>query len=137
MIPKAAIEKAIEGGWSHASILEGSEWKVGHGMMLVRTPWPSEKFPDRKARQKISLSAIALNPTFWQALVKMPMNCPKVWKGKRCSAGEIRKCSTCGRGYVGQSRYSWLPLAKRFAFLILTGGDTQKFWDELLTELPK
>lgn len=51
-------------------------------------------------------NAAILDPTFWQSL---------------------------GKALGWEARDDWQQNAHRFYDLILTGGDTKKFWDELLT----
>lgn len=81
MIPKSAIEKAIEGGYPRNSEL--LDTYCTHG--------------------------IALDPTFWQALAKVGL-------------------------YTKSPRTvdPWKRTAREFYDLILTGGDTEKFWEEIL-----
>lgn len=62
---------------------------------------------------------IALDPSFWQSLGKV-----LVWE-KMCDPYcRFENCVDCA---------NWLPKAHRFYDLILTGGDTEKFWEELLS----
>lgn len=82
IIPTRAIELAIEGGWKNDFVLEAYNYSS-------------------------FMASAALDPAFWQALVKnlRPQN---------------------------ETRALWLVKAEQFAYLILTNGDTDKFWDELL-----
>lgn len=74
MIPKQAIEKAIEGGWKNSENIY-PHWSV-----------------------------IAFDKTFWQALGKA----------------------------LGWEELDWIPYGQHFAKVILTGGDTEAFWKEIL-----
>lgn len=58
-------------------------------------------------------SELIIDPTFWQALIK----------GKKNNWLEPD-----GR----LSKKKWMWAARKFYDLILTGGDTTKFWEELL-----
>lgn len=92
MIPKEAIEKAIEGGW-----------KVPY--------WGTNNI----CREYV----FALDPAFWQTLGK---------------ALPTKFSNPNGSGYVGAKGrvLGWKDHAMHFYDLILTGGDTKPFWDELL-----
>lgn len=106
MIPRRAIERALEHGWddtNHAFATDGVAdtdfcMRVGSWCYDFRT--------------------VALDPTFWQSLLP------------------ICECH-CGKdGHAIRSincpRTNWKNRARDFYDLILTGGDTQAFWDELL-----
>ena len=80
MIPKEIISRAMEGGW--------------HRLNLNLDAYGTEVI--------YSISEIALDPTFWQAL------------GKALEWRELYM--------VGQPMWNWY--AHRFYDLILTGGDT-------------
>jgi len=85
MIPKVAIEKAIEGGWNDRL------YRVDMGN---RSVWTHSE-------------ALVLDPAFWQAL---------------------------GRA-LGWEEYHWKhdrTTQHRFYDLVLTGGDTEAYWNELL-----
>lgn len=97
MIPKQAIEKALEKSWICKACIEPEK----------NYPWYEH--------------AIALDPTFWQAL------------GKALGWREEEWHPT--RTYPDGSQKTWagyMPHAHRFYDLILTGGDTEKFWSDLL-----
>lgn len=87
MIPKQAIEKAIEGGWQPTI--------------------PHERMPT---------ASIALDPTFWQAL------------GKGC--GWVEKHTP--DHLECPDLECWCNIANIFTRIVLTDGDTEKFWKELL-----
>jgi hypothetical protein len=57
---------------------------------------------------------IALDPSFWQAL------------------GKALGWNVTGRQLAMNSKPNWQIWATRFYDLILTGGDTEKFWADLL-----
>lgn len=104
MIPKAAFEKAIKGGWH-----EGYEiaYVLDDGAVLLKST---------KSVRSIALvnAEIVLDPTFWQALGKA-----LVWEKLE---------------YHSDGSYDgWHYYATRFINLILTGGDTEKYWNDLLT----
>lgn len=119
MIPKEAIEKGIEGGWeTYASYWQTIDWQV-----------------------------IALDPSFWQALGKalgwlakyLQTECPKCHHDvKYLNPGNF--CPECGSVTVSvehwrqYTRSTFTDYAHRFYDLILTGGDTEAFWNELLTK---
>jgi hypothetical protein len=94
-IPKEAIEKAIEGGWSNY----------------------------RKEEVDRGGYKIALDPSFWQALGKGR------WYTKSGAALH-------GKIFVNihdEPCDEWEVKALEFLDLILTNGNTEKFWQELLT----
>jgi len=99
MIPKAAIEKAIERGWKYNGLeFEGhpdfNDDELAYGW--VRTT---------KGTYTVYRSEIALDPSFWQAVFPV-------------------------------SHYAatyWFDMAQKFSRLILTGGDLEAYWNELLS----
>jgi hypothetical protein len=95
MIPKQAIEKAIEGGWNDK--IGGHYEEIGF--------WQT----------------IALDPTFWQALGKA-----LGWNGLI-----LELIPDADRGKIIDPN-EWHGHALDFYDLILTGGDTEAFWNELL-----
>lgn len=110
MIPKQAIEKAIEGGWK----FRGYDFDI---KFLVK------KYPYH----------IALDRSFWQALGKA-----LGWGEKRYKQSVVATLIRGGnhRAHIRMQRKPtpnrWKKEALRFYDLILTGGDTEKFWAELL-----
>lgn len=106
MIPKQAIEKAIEGGWSP---------KYGHHSDLVDS---NGEWIGVENSRVVSYAEIALDPTFWQALGKV-LGWVRLTK---VDENPTRRAAvpTCNE------------YAHRFYDLILTSGDTDKFWDEIL-----
>lgn len=102
-----AIEKAIEGGWKAFGIITNASEMNEESF---KNFWG---YLDRERRWQ----EIALDPTFWQAL------------GKSCGWGK------CAQGYhihICEALNRWQREAHRFYDLILTGGDTEKFWEEIL-----
>lgn len=89
LIPQAAIEKAIEGGWRNGRAWRGQNDAYTYEWCCV----------------------VALDPTFWQALGK-----------------------ALGWGYYDNESGERVELrnAHRLYDLTLTGGDTEKFWQEIL-----
>ncbi len=112
MIPKSAIEKAIEGG---AKI--SPNWKYNKDGIY----WSKNQY--------ITWEEIALDPTFWQALGKALGWDFEELICKACGKDE------CGRGWhcgTTQAKQTWINEARRFYDLILTGQPTDKFWEEIL-----
>lgn len=103
MIPQKAISLAIEEGWSPIPEVK-FDWKIGEVKnSTVYFPYP------KGGHLEAALAIIALDPTFWQALGKA-----LGWHGNEYLRGE------------------WYWQARQHHDLILTGGDTEKFWNELL-----
>jgi hypothetical protein len=94
MIPKKAIEKAMEGGW-HAGC--NVHYFKNSVEIAVRSPNGWNEITYRHEQ-------IILDPSFWQALEKSL-----------------------------KEKHLWRMWAHDFYDLILTGADTEKFWNELLT----
>ena len=113
-IPKPAIEKAIERGWKIPGDVRMQELgRVGNVNKTTASfhVWlGSEK--ETVGVVSCPLSAIALDPTFWQAL------------GKALGWGDSHSDAL--------GRAEWRLNAWRFYDLIFSGGDTEKFWQELL-----
>lgn len=125
MIPKLAIEKAIEGGYYDFPFL------------LMTAPYDKvylegEKVVAKKSKdgwdstanaflKDLNYYKIALDPTFWQALGKA-----LGWQGGK------------SLDYFGNVE-EWQYKQMRFNFLLMsgvdieTGGDTEKFWEEILS----
>jgi hypothetical protein len=108
MIPKAAIEKSIEGGWVPPRpylVLQFEKGSKLHAEEVMAMMLPQE---------------IALDLSFWQAL------------------GKALRWPLLGQPYyLGNhwcEREWWQYKAIKFYDLILTGGDTEAFWKELLKE---
>lgn len=107
MIPKRAIEKAIEGGWKRPFLF---------GL-------------DDKANIDDLIDAhIALDPSFWQSLGKV-----LEWKHRTMYNTDVRSLSQHTLGHC--TRYCiWRLNASHFYKLILMGGNTDAFWNELIPE---
>jgi hypothetical protein len=107
MIPKTVIEKAIEGGWQPNFSAERY--------------WPPSAIEAILVKPKFKWRLIALDPTFWQAL-------GKALGGKNWTQKE----------YIDEREVeAWFANAINFYWLILTNGDTDKFWNELLSDMPQ
>lgn len=124
LIPKKAIEKAIAGGW-----------KVGHGA-FVKCKNPTETlemfnfcYPTQESiDQHRHYFEYSLDKTFWQALGK---SCGWKLQGIDCPV-----CDNYPNQHSLNADFNiagWLYNAHRFYDLILTGGDTEKFWEEILS----
>ncbi len=123
MIPTQAIEKAIAGGWK-----QGREFDlkfVGHGFIeeIIERVLSDD---DLTHREKISLEEIALDPTFWQTLGKA--------LGWEDDGGKNHDPQWTVEYNVDVEHITakWLNWQMEFNYLILTGGDTEAFWKELL-----
>lgn len=107
-IPKEAIEKAIEGGYlggaSFAKYRESSQ----------RIIYEEEDYALPKLTKTIP--EIALDPDFWSSL----------GKSLGWTVCDVQGC------IQGKCDHGWMYYAKSFYDLILTGGDTKSFWQELL-----
>lgn len=102
-LPKHIIELAIEGGW---------DIKKGVGIPAKIDIIPSMQL----YASKVVPEKVILDPLFWEALGKRLGWSPKnSWK----DSGDIRHAG-------------WIIEAKRFYDIILTNGNTDKFWEELL-----
>lgn len=136
MIPKQAIEKAIDGGWKKDDLerctIAFYEPKGCNGgsCYIIDFTYNSPETGERKGlKYHFTQWQIALDPTFWQALGKALKFDQPIWK-----CGNAR-CDNEFCEYAG-----WKNLAPdtiygevhKFLDLILTGGDTEKFWEEIL-----
>lgn len=126
MIPKQAIEKAVEGGYDSFPFL------------LMTRPYDKvyldgDKIVAKKDKDGWNSTAnaflkdlnyykIALDPTFWQALEKV-IN-PHVYT------------HAIYLNMRGTPMARWQYLAQLFYDLILTEQPTEKFWQELLDTAP-
>lgn len=119
MIPKRIIEKAIEGGWKPQNIgfpkgntdltgfsVEGNKVIIGARSFVHYGKYEQQ----RDGEFWVHATQIALDPLFWQAFGK---SCG--WKPEPIA--DFPK---------------WKYMAKAFYDLILTGGDTDAYWNELL-----
>ncbi len=125
MIPKQAIEKAVEGGWQQwANGTSPSGEDLAASIDNAIFDWP----------------ITALDPTFWQALgktlgweKKMVVRRGMVignfgWESPDKNIRFYGEEMGAGMDYMNP----WVYYAHRFYDLILTGGDTDKFWQEIL-----
>lgn len=103
MIPEKALKSAMDAGWKPEVIAENL----------------THHWFGASQNQTISLANTALDATFWQAL------------GKALGWGDYWYNDPETHVKVNLQK-PWLDYAHRFCDLIYTGGDTEKFWDELL-----
>lgn len=106
MIPKQVIKMAIKGGWLSPLKNEG-KWSI------IKTWRGTFMRPYQYDDLEISLADLALDPLFWQSL------------GKALEWDDVEDEST-------RTSY-WHFNALKFFSLILTNGDTEKFWKDLIT----
>lgn len=109
IMPVEAIEKALSGGWNAKYTVLPLAHAVNH--------WHE----------------IALDPSFWKGLGKA-----LGWEDCKCTGRcgsvypeYVNGCVRCGESVRADEHYLFHSL--KFARLILTGGDTDAFWKELLT----
>ena len=113
MIPKQAVDKAIEGGWT-----------LKAGRLDNHRP-EKENYLDEENQTfhhkgiQIDARLIVLDPSFWQALGKA--------LGWKSNHSRYDKCPYC-------SEIPWKEHAKAFFNLLLTNSDTTPFWEEILKE---
>lgn len=116
MIPKQAIEKAIEGGFE-----EGRNWKF----VSANRYWVCW-LDGNGTVTPISTSLYIISPDFWQALGKALGWGTSLYVGRmvRLSGDELK----------GDKWELPIPeyYAHRFYDLILNGGNVEAFWKELL-----
>lgn len=115
MIPKEAIELAIQGGWKPRGEKIRKRFEVETDYAI---------FYDKVNVWRVPFEEIALDPSFWQALGKT--------KGWGKPVGE----------WSFQNRQDDMPMrptahwrneAHFFYDLILTGGNTDEFWQSILS----
>lgn len=112
MIPKEAIEKAIEGGWKPLAVEVGLKWIYDEDGVHWYNPEET-----RDGSVTFGFHEIALDKTFWQSL------------GKALGKEGIELT----RSHENWDTEPWWQYAaRRFYDLILTGGDIEKFWNEVL-----
>lgn len=123
MIPKQAIEKAIEGGWNGGGIYTAphamADGNPLRNSSLVRCSdcWCTDQSAHtHHDNKKHNSASIALDPTFWQAL------------GKALGWLDV----TATKKHVCPDCCEWMKHAQEFYDLILTGHDTEKFWNDLI-----
>lgn len=129
MIPKEIIEKAIEGGWKPLISEGGREDKpIVHvsfggdiGSTLVEL-WTYYKNGGGNLTRR-QIESIALDPSFWQSLGKGLGNKDEM----RCDSP---KCDTIQCEYAGYKDPR--RMYENFCSIIWDGGDTEKFWSDLL-----
>ncbi|MDE2022442.1 MAG: hypothetical protein KGI71_06040 [Patescibacteria group bacterium] len=135
MIPRVAIEKAIEGGWKY----HGSK-----GTVIQRGG--ELRWKNNICTERIELTEIALDTTFWQCLGKALGWKKYVWQSySDYHYGNFaNKDFTDDEGFVPPIHYTdndnkyavryitYEMYAHHFYDIILAGKDTKPFWDELL-----
>lgn len=127
MIPKIAIEKAIEGGWKkweheNATIyFYESNGCNGQPCWVIDHTYADPYHDDVRKGKKWHLRSaeIALNPTFWQAL------------GKACG-WKTEKNKSMIEQQSGDVFQHWYQKAMHFYDLVLNGKDTSDYWTEIL-----
>ena len=111
MITDRAIEKAIEGGWKpHGRTIDNWQYQAKNGCLLA-------SLEEEAGVVEFWWQQIALDTSFWQALEKNVG-----WGASGISGARAN----------GVEMLAWQALAHRFYDLILTGGDMEKFWADLL-----
>jgi hypothetical protein len=120
MIPKTAIEKAIEGGWAHGN---SKLWLIssrpdGHARHLFgyETVGGNGQF-------SMCDSEIALDLLFWSALGKALGWAPDM---------SMHHFNTTSQWEQYKDIETWKYNATRFYDLILTEQPTEPFWNDLL-----
>lgn len=122
LIPHAAVEKAIEGGWrlKNQHIPADGDYFVAlidNGAAIKYQV--QNKAGEPKDNDYANVAEIALDPTFWQALGKaLGWGLVLGWEEMYAPAENAAQ--------------EWYQNAFRFYDLILTGGDTEAYWKDLL-----
>jgi hypothetical protein len=123
LIPKEAIEKAVEGGWEafgHCSPTcpEPATFEVSvDGLYIVFHE--DNSIVDYAIDQVVyPVERIAFSASFWQCL------------GKALGWATFVKWDRRLEGIPPVE--TWRAMASRFVDLVLTGKDTTEFWQELL-----
>lgn len=97
---------------------EAIEKAIAGGWSFIHTdlPWSWTGYAGINGEHEFTWQTLALDPSFWQSLGKV-----LGWKeiGGKPSGSYFEN-------------YTWLGHAHRFYDLILTGGDTDSFWQDLL-----
>lgn len=111
LIPQAAIEKALEGKWLS---------DLGYQFEGYNPVSPAEVYFQSFSggelhEHTIALSAVALDAEFWKALG----NALEWFEGSEYEWEE-------------ENEKFWLGEASRFTYLVLTGGNTEAYWTDLL-----
>jgi hypothetical protein len=146
VIPKEAIERAIEKGWKPAGKeCTGTVIDAGYSKTFVATEGAIEG-----ARYFLLNPEIALDPSFWQCLGKVlgwhenkqiKVNRPRAPKDVRRHMIDVEEnygliVKMNDREIVFEpyqrGKRSWNEHARTFYDVALTGGDIKRFWDELL-----
>lgn len=140
-IPREAIKKAIERGWQPFKTVEVSVEGTWEKIDFQTYSYarPAEEF----GTCRINIYRIALDPSFWQALGKALGWEKKVVIRRGTVIGNF--CTPCSSehprgecfkemGFNMDYLDPWVYYAHRFYEQVLTGGDTDAYWQELLTQ---
>lgn len=137
LIPREAIEKAIEAGWEPLKTI------VVHNIdAFEQIDWQTIAFYNGSSAElgapigRVNIYRIALDPSFWQALGKS-LACEKNPEGNRADV----PCEKCDVSHPWcEHGQGWQEVAHRFYDLILTkpeqlnwkkGESIERFWVEL------
>lgn len=125
MIPKEAIEKAIEGGWEFRKSLH---WPRNLGV-----------YPSDIDALVVVWQQVALSPDFWQSLGKALGWSEEDFEGfihkdddMLCPCNPEKLVQSGAMIVLHRGPVRWRTEAHNFFGIILTGGDTEKFWSDLL-----
>ncbi len=123
MIPKHFIELALAGGWYGGSRYPKTKKQQMHILKLVRVNDALSKIYLEQAHE------IVCDPTFWRSLGK-----ELKWQDIQELETRITKCwcSKCGEVRVTMQWPVWKYHAQHFFELLLSGGDTDSFWKNLI-----
>ena len=129
MIPKKAIERAIEGGWQPSAHRSRTLYNTA-------TRWLQEAIT---VSASISEAEIALDPSFWQSLGKALGWSEEDFEGfihkdddMLCPCNPEKLVQSGAMIVLHRGPVRWRTEAHNFFGIILTGGDTEKFWSDLL-----
>lgn len=135
-IPKKIIELAIEGGYGiqvrpYIKPLI-TDWSICDDEMKGRSGDYNKSifaFIERECLEE----KIILDPLFWQALGR---SCGWGWECEECGAESLGRdsfhCLRCQK--IVRLKATWGVTAHRFYQQVLTSGDTEKFWEEILPD---
>jgi hypothetical protein len=123
MIPENIIELAIKGGYWPKIRSEVTNYELELVTARETGKW-------QELIQKYVHVNMVLDPLFWQALGRK--NKWKNWKCTKCKFQFDKQgliaCPSCSR--IGH-REAWRQVSLEFFDLLMTNGDTDKFWNNL------
>lgn len=130
MITRQAIEKAIAGGWTGQYPAQFGKPPVAMFAFKL-SPQSDVEEVSRVIHKGGNAYKVALDPSFWQGLGKalgweMAKECPCCHKEY-----EYCRCDNCSI-QEGGKYIEWQANARGFYDLILTGGDTKAYWQDIL-----